>query len=580
MKKWPVEKQVLAGFAFSLAALLLTGFLAYRSASGFIRASDAAIRAEQTLTALEGVSSLMSQAESLQRRYLLLGEEVDLAGRAQTLARIEEIVAGLRRLNSDNPGFGKQLLDLDQRIAARLRLLEGVLEVRRTQGFAAARERLRLDPGRREMAALLAQIDLMKAAEKRRLEQLRDAARKQARQVELIFGFALLFTLGILTLLYGFIRRQERERRLAESALAEQSARLSAVVETAVDAIITIDERGIIDSFNPAAERLFGHARGEALGKNVSMLMPAPYREAHDGYLQHYAATGERRVIGIGREVMAQRRDGSTFPIELAVSEMQVGGQRMFTGLIHDISQRKEAEERQARLISELESANGELKNFAYVVSHDLKAPLRAIGSLADWIATDQAEKIDADGKEHLRLLIQRVRRMDGLIDGILQYSRVGRVRETVVEVDLNQIVQEALALLAPPSHIRVEVAPDLPVVHSERTRMLQLFQNLLSNAIKYLDKPAGLIKIDCVAHEHDWEFSVSDNGMGIEPRHFKRIFQLFQTLVPKDRVESTGVGLALVKKIVELYGGRVWVESRPGAGSVFYFTLPKTGTT
>ena len=580
MKKWPVEKQVLAGFAFSLAALLLTGFLAYRSASGFIRASDAAIRSEQTLTALEGVSSLMSQAESLQRRYLILGEEVDLAGRAQTLARIEEIVAGLRQLNAADPGFGKQLFDLEQRIAARLRLLEGVFEVRRTQGFAAARERLRLDSGRREMAALLAQLDLMKAEEKRRVGQSRDAARQQATQVQLIFGFALLFTLGILTLLYGFIRRQEHERRRAESALAEQSARLAAVVETALDAIITIDERGIIDSFNPAAERLFGHAREEALGKNVSMLMPAPYREAHDGYLQHYAATGEKRVIGIGREVVAQRRDGSTFPIELAVSEMQVGGHRMFTGLIHDISQRKETEERQARLISELESANGELKNFAYVVSHDLKAPLRAIGSLADWIATDQSEKLDADGKEHLRLLIQRVRRMDGLIDGILQYSRVGRVRETVAEVDLNQIVQEALALLAPPPHIRVEVAPGLPVVHSERTRMLQLFQNLLSNAIKYLDKPEGLIKIDCVAHDQDWEFSVSDNGVGIEPRHFKRIFQLFQTLVPKDRVESTGVGLALVKKIVELYGGRVWVESRPGAGSVFYFTLPKTGTT
>ncbi len=580
MKKWPVEKQVLVGFAFSLAALLLTGFLAYRSASGFIRASDAAIRSEQTLTALEGVSSLMSQAESLQRRYLILGEEVDLAGRAQTLARIEEIVAGLRQLNATDPGFGKQLFDLEQRIAARLRLLEGVFEVRRTQGFAAARERLRLDPGRREMAALLAQLDLMKAEEKRRVGQSRDAARQQATQVQLIFGFALLLTLGILTLLYGFIRRQEHERRRAESALAEQSARLAAVVETALDAIITIDERGIIDSFNPAAERLFGHAREEALGKNVSMLMPAPYREAHDGYLQHYAATGEKRVIGIGREVVAQRRDGSTFPIELAVSEMQVGGHRMFTGLIHDISQRKETEERQARLISELESANGELKNFAYVVSHDLKAPLRAIGSLADWIATDQSEKLDADGKEHLRLLIQRVRRMDGLIDGILQYSRVGRVRETVAEVDLNQVVQEALALLAPPPHIRVEVAPGLPVVHSERTRMLQLFQNLLSNAIKYLDKPEGLIKIDCVAHDQDWEFSVSDNGVGIEPRHFKRIFQLFQTLVPKDRVESTGVGLALVKKIVELYGGRVWVESQPGAGSVFYFTLPKTGTT
>jgi len=369
-------------------------------------------------------------------------------------------------------------------------------------------------------------------------------------------------------------------RKRAEEALAEQSARLAAIVETAVDAIITIDERGLIDSFNPAAERLFGYARDEVLGRNVSVLMPSPYREQHDGYLARYLSTGEKRIIGIGREVVAQRKDGTTFPIVLAVSEMRTGKRRMFTGIVHDITQRKQAEERQARLIHELESANEELKNFAYVVSHDLKAPLRAIGSLADWISTDQSDKLDADGKEHLRLLIQRARRMDGLIDGILQYSRVGRVREAVVDVDVNEIVREVLVMLAPPAHIRIEVAPGLPVVCAERTRMLQLFQNLLSNAIKYLDKPEGLIRVGCEEHDRDWEFSVADNGPGIEPRHFKRIFQLFQTLVPKDRVESTGVGLALVKKIVELYGGRVWVESQPGAGSTFFFTLPKNGTT
>lgn len=368
-------------------------------------------------------------------------------------------------------------------------------------------------------------------------------------------------------------------RKRAEDALDEQRARLAAIVETAVDAIITIDERGTIDSFNPAAERLFGYAPADVLGKNVSQLMPSPYHEQHDGYLAHYLTTGEKRVIGMGREVVAQRKDGTTFPIELSVSEMQVGARRMFTGLVHDISLRKQAEERQALLIRELESANEELKNFAYVVSHDLKAPLRAIGSLADWISTDQAEKLDAEGKEHLRLLIQRTRRMDSLIDGILQYSRVGRVREAVVAVDTNEIVQEALAMLAPPPHIHIEVASDLPTIRAERTRILQLFQNLLSNAIKYLDKPAGLIRIDCVGHDREWEFSVSDNGPGIETRHFKRIFQLFQTLAPKDRVESTGVGLSLVKKIVEMYGGRVWIESQPGAGSTFFFTLPCSGT-
>ncbi len=367
-------------------------------------------------------------------------------------------------------------------------------------------------------------------------------------------------------------------RRRAEDALADQSARLAAIVETAVDAIITIDEKGIIDSFNPAAERIFGYKREEALGRNVSMLMPSPHREAHDDYIGHYLKSAERRIIGIGRETLGLRKDGTTFPIELSVSEMKVGDHRMFTGVVKDITLRKEAEESQARLIHELESANDELKNFAYVVSHDLKAPLRAIGSLADWISADQSERLDDEGREHLRLLIQRARRMDSLIDGILQYSRVGRVRETKVNVDLNEIVKESLSMLAPPPDIRVEVAPGLPIIHAEQTRMLQLFQNLLSNAIKYLDKPEGLIRIGFETHQDDWEFSVSDNGCGIEPKHFKRIFQLFQTLVPKDRVESTGVGLALVKKIVELYGGRIWIESEPAVGSTFFFTLPRSG--
>ena len=375
----------------------------------------------------------------------------------------------------------------------------------------------------------------------------------------------------VLTTVHDITRRKR-----AEEALSEQSARLRAIVDTAVDAIITIDERGTIDSFNPAAERLFGYAPAEVQGKNVSMLMPSPYHEEHDGYLQHYLDTGEKRIIGIGREVVAQRKDGTTFPIELAVSEMQVGGRRLFTGLVHDITQRKQAEARQEKLIRELEGANEELKNFAYVVSHDLKAPLRGIGSLADWLVADQAAKLDDEGREYLGLITQRVRRLDGLIDGILQYSRVGRIRETRVEVDLNQLLREVIDLLAPPKTIAIIMASALPTIRTEKTRIQQVFQNLLSNAIKYMDKSQGEIRVDCVSAGEDWEFSVSDNGPGIDARHFKRIFQLFQTLAPRDKVESTGVGLALVKKIVEMYGGRIWLESKSGEGSTFFFTLPK----
>jgi light-regulated signal transduction histidine kinase (bacteriophytochrome) len=244
---------------------------------------------------------------------------------------------------------------------------------------------------------------------------------------------------------------------------------------------------------------------------------------------------------------------------------------------VRDISERKEAEARHQRLLQELTSANEELTNFAYVVSHDLKAPLRAIGALADWLSTDYADKFNEEGREHMSLLLSRVHRMGALIDGILQYSRVGRVRETSVPLDLNRVVSEVIDLLAPPANISITVDPSLPTVRMEPVRIQQVFQNLISNAIKYMNKPEGKIHVGCASLQKEWQFSVADNGPGIEERHFERIFQLFQTLAPRDRVESTGVGLSLVRKIVELYQGRVWLESRVGQGSTFFFTLPKS---
>jgi two-component system, LuxR family, sensor kinase FixL len=369
-----------------------------------------------------------------------------------------------------------------------------------------------------------------------------------------------------------------RKRKQAELALQESEARMRAVFETAVDAIITIDEQGRMERMNPAAERLFGYSEAEAVGRNVSMLMPEPHRSAHDGYLAHYLLTGEQRVIGKGREVSGRRKDGSVFPMDLAVAEMRLGTRRMFTGIVRDITERKRAEEHNRALLQELRSANEELSNFAYVVSHDLKAPLRGIGSLADWLASDYADKFTDEGKEHMRLLIQRVHRMGGLIDGILQYSRVGRIREAVHPVALDQLLPSVIDLQAAPPHIAITIDTPLPVVVAEPTRIEQVFHNLISNAIKYMDKPHGDIHIGCIDDGTAWRFYVSDNGPGIEARHFERIFQLFQTLASRDRIESTGVGLSLVKKIVELYQGKVWLESTPGQGTCFWFTLPKAG--
>ena len=201
---------------------------------------------------------------------------------------------------------------------------------------------------------------------------------------------------------------------------------------------------------------------------------------------------------------------------------------------------------------------------------------MRGIKLITEWLCADYADKLGDDAKEQLALLQSRVARMHNLIDGVLQYSRVGRVKEEIVEVKLDELIPDVIDGIAPPAHIHIAVEPGLPVIEGEKTRITQVFQNLLSNAVKFMDKPAGEVRIGCVEDGDFWRFSVSDNGPGIEEKYFDRLFRLFQTLASRDQFESTGVGLALVKKIVEMYGGRVWIESEVGRGSTFLFTFPR----
>ena len=235
----------------------------------------------------------------------------------------------------------------------------------------------------------------------------------------------------------------------------------------------------------------------------------------------------------------------------------------------------RRVEEERLRVIEDLNFANKELKDFAYIVSHDLKAPLRAIGSLTNWLWEDYGDKLGEEGKEQLDLLSGRVKRMDALINGILSYSRAGIINEDKSEVDLNDTLLEVIETIVPPEGISVSLSERLPRINCEKTRIFQVFQNLVSNGIKYMDKPDGEIKIGYSEDQGNMVFSVSDNGPGIEEKYFKKIFTIFQTLNPRDDVEGTGVGLSLVKKIVEMYDGKVWIASEQGKGSTFYFSLP-----
>jgi light-regulated signal transduction histidine kinase (bacteriophytochrome) len=236
----------------------------------------------------------------------------------------------------------------------------------------------------------------------------------------------------------------------------------------------------------------------------------------------------------------------------------------------------QQAEQKQAKLLTDVESINREFRDFAYIVSHDLKAPLRGIKSLVEWISADYADKLDENGREQMKLLAKCVERMHNLIEGVLQYSRVTRDEGQLASVNLSELVPQVIDSIAPPQNVSIRIANELPTITFEPTHITQVFQNLLDNALKHTDKPQVQVTVGCVEEDGCWKFSVCDNGPGIDEKHFERIFQMFQTLRAHDEMESTGVGLTIVRKIVEMHGGKIWVESKLGEGSTFYFTIPK----
>jgi PAS domain S-box-containing protein len=363
------------------------------------------------------------------------------------------------------------------------------------------------------------------------------------------------------------------ERKRAEEALRETEARYKALFAGAPEGILVADlQTQQFRHANPAICRMFGYTEEEFLRLGVTDIHP---KESLSYVLADFEAQARGEKL-LSDDIPCQRKDGSLFYANVNAIMVALDGRKCNVGFFSDMTERQLAEQKQAQLLQELEKANQELKDFAYIVSHDLKAPLRAVKVLVDWLSTDYADKLDEDGKEQMRLLTKRVDRMHNLIDGILQYSRIGHVKKQNVNVDLNELVPEVIDLLAPPANITITTQANLPTVLCDKTRISQVFQNLLSNAVKFMDKPNGQVEVACVEENGFWKFSVADNGPGIEEQYFEKIFQMFQTLASRDDYESTGVGLTVAKKIVEMYGGKIWVESKVGHGSTFFFTLPK----
>lgn len=377
-----------------------------------------------------------------------------------------------------------------------------------------------------------------------------------------------------------------RQRAAAEQALRDSEARLRAILDTAVEAIATIDEFGVIESFNLAAQRMFGFTAEEVIGQNVKILMPEPYSDEHDRYLASYRRTGQRKIIGIGREVVARRKDGTVFPIDLAVSEVQLGGRRIFTGIMRDISERKDAERERERLLEaersareQLEAVVKELEAFSYSVSHDLRAPLRTIEAFSSILVKDFSRDLPSDALRYLSLVSGSARKMDELITSLLAFSRLSRRELTRQAVDLGGLAREIIEELRVQYENRdaAFTVGSLPTCLADPVLIRQVLVNLLSNAIKYTGKcEHAEIAVGSELVGDETAIWVRDNGVGFDMRYADKLFKVFQRLHREEEFEGAGVGLAIVQRIVSRHGGRVWADAQKGKGATFYFTLGK----
>jgi PAS domain S-box-containing protein len=374
-----------------------------------------------------------------------------------------------------------------------------------------------------------------------------------------------------------------RDRALAEARI--ERSRLHEVFMQAPAAITVLDGPDHVFSVvNPLYRELLGGR--DVQGKTVREGLPELEGQGFYELLDRVFESG--KPFSAHESLVRLDRDGDGVPEDLFVDfvyqPLKSADGRVVGIMAHAVDVTAQVEARRlveekvealARLSGELAQSNQELDQFAYVASHDLKAPLRGIANLAQWIEEDLADKLVGESREHMRLLKGRVHRMEALIDGILAYSRAGRVREKLERVDVQALLEETIELLAPPEAATVIVEAPMPVVFAERVPLQQVFMNLIGNALKYSDRSDTRVTVRAAAQGTFVRFWVVDNGPGIAPQFQEKVWQIFQTLAPRDKIEGTGIGLSVVRKLVESRGGSVWLESTPGEGSTFSFTWP-----
>lgn len=671
-------------------------------------------RTQQRLLQANSLLKTLVDAETGIRGYSLTKRPEFLEPYNSAIATLPGVLQKLSFLVQDNQQQRQQVQQIQaltqQEMSLLKKNLDAVNSLPATARTSSKSQEL-LVKGKTTMDAIRERVANFSAQE----QLLLTGHNKQLERQRLITSFVLgaSATIGLVGALAAVYLFDQLDRQLAEreTRLHDSNTRLQAILDNVVDGIITIDRKGHIQSLNCAAQQMFGYELTPIIGQNLKILLQHDVSGNSSEILSYFVGGKQLAKMRRVQEAMGRRQNGTTFPMEMVFSKMQLGDRQLFIAIVRDITDRKQSEEtlrKQATLLdlandtiivrdpddritywnqgaaflygfsqqetigkhihtllqtefpqpleeiqailleqgywkgelihtkrqgtriaiasrwtlqvddegeplaileisnditdrklaeeavqrkaSELEllsailaqtntileKRNQELDQFAYIVSHDLKAPLRAIANLSSWIEEDIQDKLDEETRHQMDLLRGRVRRMEALIDGLLQYSRVGRVKTSEEQVNVDNLLAEVIDSLAPPPAFTIAIAGPMPTLNTERLPLEQVFANLIGNAVKHHDRPDGRVTISVEDKGAFWEFAVADDGPGIAPQYHERVFGIFQTLESRDKVDSTGIGLSLVKKIVENQGGNIHLESQTGQGATFRFTWPK----
>jgi PAS domain S-box-containing protein len=377
-------------------------------------------------------------------------------------------------------------------------------------------------------------------------------------------------------------RESSIQRQIAFAAeLFFGDDRMRTLLESLAEGIVIIDSSRTILLVNAAAEKIFGYDRKKLIGKPHSLLIPERFCTIHEEHQTHYFEEPRIRPMGALLDLVGRRRDGSEFPVEISLSFIESEHGILVMALISDITVRKRAENGLQAANAELQRSNKELELFASVTSHDLQEPLHTITSYTELLAHKYQGKLDQQADAYIRFIVGGTTHMHLMINDLLAYARVGTRGKPFGPVAMEAVLDQALDSLGKSiaeSGASID-REELPEVYGDGVQLAQLFQNLIGNALKFWKKDVPLrIRISAERTGSEWHFGVHDNGIGIEPRFFDHIFEIFRQLHPREEYGGSGMGLAICRKIVERHGGRIWVESRFGEGASFYFTLPVKG--